>query len=92
MAWLIRLLTRPGQHVLDPFMGSGTTGCAAALEGRTFTGIEREAEYMAIAEARIAFWRREAARKPGASVEDVLGAYKANAPQNGAQALQGALF
>lgn len=56
MRWLIRLVTPPGGLVLDPFTGSGTTGCAAALEGFEFVGIEREAEYRAIAEARIAFW------------------------------------
>ena len=56
MRWLIRLATPPGGTVLDPFLGSGTTGCAAALEGMAFIGIEREADYIAIAEARIAFW------------------------------------
>jgi DNA modification methylase len=39
--------------VLDPFMGSGSTGKAAVLEGFDFIGIEREAEYVSIAEARI---------------------------------------
>lgn len=53
MRWLCRLVTPPGGTVLDPFMGSGSTGKAAALEGFGFTGIEREAEYLAIAEARI---------------------------------------
>ena len=42
--------------VLDPFAGSGTTGAAAVLEGFDFIGIEREAEYVEIAEARIAWW------------------------------------
>jgi site-specific DNA-methyltransferase (adenine-specific) len=40
--------------VLDPFMGSGSTGKAAMLEGFRFVGVEREAEYVAIARARIA--------------------------------------
>lgn len=57
MRWLIRLVTPGGGRVLDPFLGSGTTGCAAALEGVDFIGIEREADYLAIAEARIEFWR-----------------------------------
>jgi DNA modification methylase len=61
MRWLCRLVTPPGGLVLDPFTGSGTTGCAAALEGFGFVGIEREAEYVAIAERRIAHWQREAA-------------------------------
>jgi DNA modification methylase len=39
--------------VLDPFMGSGSTGRGALLEGFRFVGIEREADYFAIAQARI---------------------------------------
>ena len=58
MRWLVRLVTPPGGRVLDPFLGSGTTGCAAALEGFDFVGIEREDDYLPIAEARIAFWRQ----------------------------------
>ena len=42
-----------GDTVLDPFMGSGTTGKMAKQLGREFIGIELDAEYMAIAEARI---------------------------------------
>jgi site-specific DNA-methyltransferase (adenine-specific) len=45
MRHLVRLTTKPGMIVLDPFMGSGTTGEAAHLEGRRFIGIEREHEY-----------------------------------------------
>jgi len=56
MRWLVRLVTPPGGTVLDPFTGSGTTGIAAGLEGFDFIGIEREQEYLAIAEARIAWW------------------------------------
>jgi len=56
MRWLVRLVTPPGGLVLDPFTGSGTTGCAAVLEGFRFLGCEREAEYVAIAERRIAHW------------------------------------
>ena len=56
MRWLCRLVTPPGGLVLDPFTGSGTTGCAAALEGFEFVGIEREPEYAAIARARITYW------------------------------------
>jgi site-specific DNA-methyltransferase (adenine-specific) len=54
MRYLCRLVTPPGGTVLDPFMGSGSTGKAAALEGFNFIGIERETEYHAIAKARIA--------------------------------------
>jgi site-specific DNA-methyltransferase (adenine-specific) len=53
MRYLCRLVTPPGGTVLDPFMGSGSTGKAAMLEGFGFIGIERDPEYVKIAEARI---------------------------------------
>lgn len=53
MRYLCRLITPPNGTVLDPFMGSGSTGVAAIQEGFGFVGIEREAEYLAIAERRI---------------------------------------
>ena len=53
MAYLCRLVTPPGGTVLDPFMGSGSTGKAAMREGFRFIGIELESEYMEIARARI---------------------------------------
>ena len=53
MRYLCRLVTPPGGIVLDPFMGSGSTGKAAMLEGFRFTGIEREADSFATAERRI---------------------------------------
>jgi len=60
MRYLVRLTKTPtGGIVLDPFMGSGTTGCACALEGREFIGIEKEAEYVEIAEKRIAYWSKQ---------------------------------
>lgn len=55
MSWLCRLITPPGGLVLDPFMGSGSTGKAAVLEGFRFIGIEKEAEYIPITQARIAY-------------------------------------
>lgn len=54
MRYLCRLVTPPEGIVLDPFMGSGSTGKAAVLEGFQFIGIERDEEYMKIAESRIA--------------------------------------
>jgi DNA modification methylase len=62
MRYLCRLVTPPGGTVLDPFMGSGSTGRAALLEGFRFIGIEREAQYLEIARARVqsatpALWR-----------------------------------
>lgn len=54
MRYLARLTKTPtGGVVLDPFMGSGTTGMAAVMEGRDFIGIELNAEYLEIAERRI---------------------------------------
>ena len=53
MSYLINLIMPPNGIVLDPFMGSGTTGIAALLNGYDFIGIEKQEEYMLIAEARI---------------------------------------
>jgi site-specific DNA-methyltransferase (adenine-specific) len=53
MKYLIRLVTPKGGVVLDPFMGSGSTGKAAVREGMEFIGIEREEEYYEIAKQRI---------------------------------------
>lgn len=53
MRWLVRLVAREGDLVLDPFAGSGTTGVACVNEGRDFIGIERESEYVEIARRRI---------------------------------------
>jgi hypothetical protein len=61
MRWLVRLITPEGGTVLDPMCGSGTTGIASRLEGLGFVGIEREAEYVDIARARIAHWEPEPA-------------------------------
>jgi site-specific DNA-methyltransferase (adenine-specific) len=54
MRHLVRLVTPPGGTVLDPFTGSGSTGCAAVLEGKAFIGCEMQPEYVEIARARIA--------------------------------------
>lgn len=53
MAYLCRLVTPPGGTVLDPFMGSGSTGKAATVNGFRFIGIERDPAYHKIAMARI---------------------------------------
>jgi DNA modification methylase len=53
MQYLIRLVTSPGGIVLDPFAGSGSTLVAAKREGFQYIGIEREAEYVEIAKARV---------------------------------------
>jgi site-specific DNA-methyltransferase (adenine-specific) len=54
MRYLCRLITPPGGVVLDPFMGSGSTGKAAYLEGFQFIGIEQDPAFVEIARARIA--------------------------------------
>lgn len=56
MQYLCRLITPPNGVVLDPFMGSGSTGIGAVKEGFNFIGIEREKEYFEIAKARIRYW------------------------------------
>lgn len=59
MSYIITLFTREGDFVLDPFLGSGTTGIASKLTGRSFVGIEREQEYMDIAKERCGVSRDE---------------------------------
>lgn len=54
MRWLCKLVTPPGGIILDPFMGSGSTGKAAVADNFRFVGIEREPEYLEIARRRIA--------------------------------------
>jgi len=53
MRYLCRLVTPPNGIVLDPFMGSGSTGKAALLEGFRFIGIELTPGYLEIAQRRI---------------------------------------
>ena len=61
MRWLCRLVTPPGGLILDPFMGSGSTGVAAVEEGFRFVGIDIEQHHVDIAERRL----KHAARQPG---------------------------
>ena len=53
MRYLVTLVTPPNGHVLDPFMGSGSTGKACVQKGFTFTGIEMDKDYLEIARRRI---------------------------------------
>jgi site-specific DNA-methyltransferase (adenine-specific) len=57
MSYIITLFTREGDWVLDPFLGSGTTGIASKLINRHFVGIEREKEYFDICEERLSVSR-----------------------------------
>ncbi len=49
MRWLVRTYSNEGETVLDPFMGSGTTGVACQMEGRAFLGYEQDERYYRIA-------------------------------------------
>jgi DNA modification methylase len=53
MKYLVRLVTPPGGTILDPFMGSGSTGIAAKEEGFDFIGIDKDPESVKIAKGRI---------------------------------------
>ena len=53
MEYLVKLVSKEGATILDCFMGSGTTGIACVRLNRNFIGIEKEEEYIKIAEARI---------------------------------------
>ena len=56
MQWLVRLVTPPEGVVLDPFLGSGTTGCAAVREGMSFVGCDLSEEYVEVSRDRIREW------------------------------------
>lgn len=58
MSYLCRLVTPPGGTVLDPFMGSGTTGMAAVKEGFNFVGIELDPNFFEIAKNRIEYYNK----------------------------------
>ena len=59
MEYLIKMVTPKGGIVLDPFMGSGSTGIACKKLNREFIGIELDADYCKIAEARINAFKKE---------------------------------
>jgi DNA modification methylase len=69
MRWLIDLVAPKGAVVLDPYAGSGSTGCAAMLAGVRFIGIDKDPTFVPIARARLAFW---ASFPIGTPVERVL--------------------
>lgn len=53
MEHFVQLLSNRGEIVLDPFMGTGTTGVAALRLGRSFIGVEKDAKYFDISKARL---------------------------------------
>jgi site-specific DNA-methyltransferase (adenine-specific) len=59
MKYLIKLITPPGGTVLDPFNGSGSTGCAAVELGHEYIGCELDPAYVEIAKKRIEAWNKE---------------------------------
>ena len=89
MRWMCRLVTPPGGVVLDPFMGSGSTGCAAMLEGLNFIGCEMmplpstdhrfdaktNIDAYGIAMARIKHWRNEAANEAWTAEFGTIGGF-----------------
>ncbi len=78
MAYLVRLVTPPGGLVMDPFMGSGSTGKACMREGFNFLGMDMDPEYIEISRARIEHERRVCAGDWRPPEEGVLtdGAYQ----------------
>ena len=66
MRYLVRMVTPKGGVVLDPFCGSGSTGCACAVEGAQFIGIELDEKFVEVSKKRIAYFhehRREFRQK-----------------------------
>ena len=61
--WFIKLFTRPGDVILDPFLGSGTTAVVAVSLDRNYVGIEKEIEYCDLAKGRISQQKRQKAVK-----------------------------
>jgi DNA modification methylase len=89
MRWLLKLITPPNGVVLDPFMGSGTTGCGAVLEGFRFLGIDKDADgkgnplgYVRISRARLRHYSATGAA-PLMDVDPYTGAVTFTASANG---------
>lgn len=57
MRYLCKLITPPGGVILDPFVGSGSTGCGAVLEGFDFIGVDMDPHNISISLARINHWK-----------------------------------
>jgi site-specific DNA-methyltransferase (adenine-specific) len=72
MKYLIRLITPPGGRVLDPFNGSGSTGCAAVELGHPYIGCELDPNYVAIAKTRIEAWYQHTQPKIDPTVEELF--------------------
>ena len=78
--YLITLFSKEGDIILDPFCGSGVTPIACVLTNRRYIGIEMEAEYCKIAEARVEYWKqqKEGVKIPSASKKNVSASISKN--------------
>jgi len=75
MEWLVRLVTRERQTVLDPFAGSGTTCAAAKDVGREFVGIERQPKWADVARVRVGLTPEDPARVRDDDAQEGLEAF-----------------
>ena len=79
MQWLIKIFVPGGGLVLDPYMGSGSTGLAAVLSGRSFVGIDISQHYVSIAQRRFeeqiasGAWFGELSVQAGSDAKDIAG-------------------
>ena len=70
MDYLCKLITPPNSLILDPFMGSGSTGCSSQRTGFDFVGIELKKEYYEIAQKRIKYWSQFGVSEPNPPLKD----------------------
>lgn len=84
--WFIKLFTQPGDVVLDPFMGSGTTAQAAMRLGRNFVGIDLSPEYVALARERL---MEEPMRLPGVAEKRAVYSAPKSTSKNGTKPRNG---
>ena len=89
MRHLVRLVTPAGGTVLDCFLGSGSTAIAAEMEGFSWIGIEKEPEYVAIAEARLNGVQRGLGLDVPAPIRNDIGKQRGNKDENGNPTLAG---
>lgn len=84
--WFIKLFTQPGDVVLDPFMGSGTTAQAAMRLGRSFVGVDLSPEYVALARERLL---EEPMRLPGVAEKRAIYSTNKSHSKNGTKPRNG---
>lgn len=84
--WFIKLFTQPGDVVLDPFMGSGTTAQAAIRLGRNFVGVDVSPEYVSLSRQRLL---EEPLRLPGVAEKRVAYSTPKSPSKNGTKPRNG---